>query len=253
MKKLFALLLALVMCLSLTACGDKSPTGNEQGSNPSHDDDNALHAQELTDILCAAEWHCRDWDSVLYFSADGTVRFHYSKNEEDGNYAWQYSSYLNSFSEYQAILQHDPEFSDSYGVYIGSMDRYGQILLGRNDDGSYKMYFNGKFWDPVTEDNSTQAALYLPYVGKWVCDENYWVVVNADGTLIYNGDTFTPEYIQIYGGIGAVVPEASYSYRGGTEIYTNKGCVFVWGLTDRFGDGVMVGDHDGRQFILQGE
>ena len=56
-----------------------------------------------------------------------------------------------------------------------------------------------------------------------------------------------------FGGIGAVVPEATYSYKGGTEIHTGKGCIFVWGLTDRFGEGVMVGDHDGRQFILQGE
>lgn len=149
MKRLLALLLTAALMLSLTACGENALTDGNQNDPQSGSEDNIRYAQELTDILCAAEWHCRDWDSVLYFSADGTVRFHYSKNEEDGNYAWQYSSYLNSFSEYQAILQHDPEFSDSFGVYIGSMDRYGQILLGRNDDGSYKMYFNGKFWDPV--------------------------------------------------------------------------------------------------------
>ena len=150
MKKFFALLLAAVMCLLLAACGGGT-TDNGQDAAPNHDDNNsALYAQELSDILCATEWHCRDWDSVLYFSEDGTVRFHYGNDEEDGSYTWEYSSYLNSFSEFQAIIQHDPEFSEAYGVYIGSMERYGQILLGRNDDGSYKMYFNGKLWDPVT-------------------------------------------------------------------------------------------------------
>ena len=149
MKKMLALLLAAVMCLLLAACGGGT-TDNGQDAAPNHDDNSALYAQELSDILCATEWHCRDWDSVLYFNADGTVRFHYNNDEEDGNYTWEYSSYLNSFSEFQAIIQHDPEFSEAYGVYIGSMERYGQILLGRNDDGSYKMYFNGKLWDPVT-------------------------------------------------------------------------------------------------------
>ena len=252
MKKLFAFLLTLMMCLCLAACGGDAPENNTPSPDNTPANDDAQRAAELAAILCGSVWDNRDWDSELYFNEDGTVRFHYGPNEEDGSYTWEYSSYLNSFSEYQAILQHDPEFSQAYGVYIGSMERYGQILLGCNDDGSYKMYFNGKFWDPVAEGGSAEAALHLPYVGKWVCNENYWVIVNEDGTLVYNGDTFSPEYIQIYGGIGAVVPEASYSYRGGTEIYTNKGCVFVWGLTDRFGEGVMVGDHDGRQFILQG-
>lgn len=220
MKKFFALLLAAVMCLALVSCGN-----NPSGNTNQEEADTSRHAQEFKELLCSSEWYCRGGDSILYFSQDGTVHFHYGNTEEDGNHTWQYSSYLNSFSEYQAAIQHDPEFSDSYGVYIGSMEHYGQILLGCNDDGSYKMYFNGKLWDHTAPVET--SALYSPYVGKWVCDENYWVVVNEDGTLIYNGETFTPEYIEIYGGIGAVVKNATYTYLGGTETYTGTGCVFI--------------------------
>ena len=151
MKKLLAMLLALVMCLSLPACGG-TPSTPDEGSqgNPQNDNtDDAHHAQEFTDILCSVDWDCRDWDSVLHFNVDGTVRFHYGKNEEDGIRTWEFDSYLNSFDEFTAMLQHDPEFSEKYGVYCGSMEQYGQILLGCNEDGSYKMYFNGKFWDPA--------------------------------------------------------------------------------------------------------
>lgn len=149
MKKFFVLLLAAIMCAILAACGGDTPGSNEQNDPQSENGDNARYAQEFADILLSANWDNRDWDSVLYFNEDGTVRFHYGKNEEDGIRTWEYSTYLNSFAEFTGMLQHDPEFSDKYGVYCGKMEQYGQILLGCNEDGSYKMYFNGKFWDPV--------------------------------------------------------------------------------------------------------
>ena len=149
MKRLLTLLLTAALMLSLTACGENAPTDGNQNDPQSGSEDNIRYAQEFTDILCTNDWVCREGDSVLSFNADRTVRFHYGNNEEDGIRAWEYDTYLNSFDDYTAMLQHDPEFSEKFGVYCGSMEQYGQILLGCNEDGSYKMYFNGKFWDPA--------------------------------------------------------------------------------------------------------
>lgn len=149
MKRLLALLLTAALMLSLTACGENAPTDGNQNDPQSGSEDNIRYAQEFTDILCTNDWVCREGDSVLSFNADRTVRFHYGNNEEDGIRAWEYDTYLNSFDDYTAMLQHDPEFSEKFGVYCGSMEQYGQILVGFNDDGSYKMYFNGRFWDPA--------------------------------------------------------------------------------------------------------
>jgi len=82
--------------------------------------------------------------------------------------------------------------------------------------------------------------------------------VNEDGSLIYNDEEYTPAYFEMGGGVAVYLEEAEYTYYAGMdkngEVYiTTKGCVFVWGLTDRFGEGVMVGDHDGRHFLLQTE
>lgn len=149
MKRLLALLLTAALMLSLTACGEIAPTDGNQNDPQSGSEDNIRYAQEFTDILCTNDWVCREGDSVLSFNADRTVRFHYGNNEEDGIRAWEYDTYLNSFDDYTAMLQHDPEFSEKFGVYCGSMEQYGQILVGFNDDGSDKMYFNGRFWDPA--------------------------------------------------------------------------------------------------------
>ena len=149
MKRLLALLLTAALMLSLTACGENAPTDGNQNDPQSGSEDNIRYAQEFTDILCTNDWVCREGDSVLSFNADRTVRFHYGNNEEDGIRAWEYDTYLNSFDDYTAMLQHDPEFSEKFGVYCGSMEQYGQILVGFNDDGSDKMYFNGRFWDPA--------------------------------------------------------------------------------------------------------
>lgn len=149
MKRLLALLLTAALMLSLTACGENAPTDGNQNDPQSGSEDNIRYAQEFTDILCTNDWVCREGDSVLSFNADRTVRFHYGNNEEDGIRAWEYDTYLNSFDDYTAMLQHDPEFSEKFGVYCGSMEQYGQILVGFNDDGSDKMYFNGRFWGPA--------------------------------------------------------------------------------------------------------
>ena len=78
------------------------------------------------------------------------------KISEDGTFTWStneskvlelaYEAYLNSFDEYQPLIQHDPEFSNDYGVHIIRVKDYGDMLVGQGDDGSYKFYFWGQKW-----------------------------------------------------------------------------------------------------------
>jgi hypothetical protein len=103
--------------------------------------------------------------------------------------------------------------------------------------------------EPTEE--SVEEALYTPFIGKWECSDGYYVIVNGDGTIVYNDAEYIPEYLTYADGVAAVVYDAPYTYANGTQ--TSTGCVFVWGLTERFGEGVMIGDHDGRHFILQTE
>ena len=109
---------------------------------------------------------------------------------------------------------------------------------------------------PTQPTEKDVESLYTPYVGKWVCSDEYYVIVNEDGTVIYNDVEYTPEYFEMGDGVAVHLENAEYTYYAGMdengEVYiTAKGCVFVWGLTERFGEGVMVGNHDGRRYILQ--
>ena len=114
----------------------------------------------------------------------------------------------------------------------------GTISITRTETSNYKEVFKGeqKIDLPIAEDPD---LMYVPYIGKWVCSNGDTMIVNEDGTLIYNNTEYSPEYIKAYGGIGVALQDVSD--------------VFVWGLVDRFGDGVMVSARDGRQFILQAE
>ena len=111
---------------------------------------------------------------------------------------------------------------------------------------------------PPEETEEQGESLYMPYIGKWVCSDGYYVIVNENGTVVYNDVEYTPEYFVYGDGVAVYLEDAEYTYYAGMdengEVYiTAKGCVFVWGLTEQFGEGVMVGDHDGRHFALQAE
>ena len=114
----------------------------------------------------------------------------------------------------------------------------GTISITSSEGSNYKEVFEGeKIIDlPIAEDPD---LIYVPYIGKWVCSNGDTVIINEDGTLIYNDTEYSPEYIKVYGGVGVALQDV--------------GDLFVWGLTEKFGEGVMVSDRDGRKFILEVE
>lgn len=83
---------------------------------------------------------------------------------EDGTYTWilghdspnkqlelSYRIYLESFTDYSMMIQHDPEFSDEYGVHVISVAGYGDLLVGQDVDGNYRLYFWGQKFTKVEE------------------------------------------------------------------------------------------------------
>ena len=73
MKKIFAMLLAVLLCLSLAACGGKEPAVNP-GSDVQQND-GGEQAPALEEILCTSEWYYVGLRTPagLVFNADGTI------------------------------------------------------------------------------------------------------------------------------------------------------------------------------------
>lgn len=69
MKKIFALLLAALLCLSLTACGEKTT------DEPQQNEDGDEKVPTLEEILCTSEWYYVGLRTPigLIFNADGTT------------------------------------------------------------------------------------------------------------------------------------------------------------------------------------
>lgn len=191
MKRFLALLLSALL-ISLCACSEEKVNINSKNNNS---DDVAYHIkEEFNQIVTDYVWKCVDQSWELEFNEDNTVIWR-SKSEEN-TYTWEFSSYLNSMSEYTAAIQHDPEFSESYGVYVGAIKDRGQILLGVDKtDNSYKMYFSGKFWR-IKEDVGANHPQLKYVIGKWEYKENDSaecdvpfdnITIKEDGTCLIDG------------------------------------------------------------------
>ena len=89
---------------------------------------------------------------------------------------------------------------------------------------------------PTAEDPD---LMYVPYIGKWVASNGDTVIINEDGTLIFNDAEYAPKYFKMSGGVAVHLQDI--------------GELFVWGLTEQFGEGVMFADRGGRLFTLQVE
>ena len=189
MKKFLALILAIIMLLSLCACGKENTVSSSEAVASSNNN----YALELSKLLCDYNWKCVDMPWELEFKDDNTGIW---KMNEEKTYTWEFSSYLNSMSDYTAMLQHDPEFSENHGVYVASIKEKGQLLLGVDKtDNSYKIYFHGKFWRIKDELQANHPQLKY-VIGKWEYKENDSaecdvpfdnITIKEDGSCLVDG------------------------------------------------------------------
>ena len=152
MKKLIALLLALVMCLSLCACGkenDTSPTTEESSLALDTTTENEMtapsdYASEFADILCSDKWILEDGSDELTFNANGT--FSWISDEGIEDWTWSFGAYYNSFSDFPLAVSGD--FSEEYCIYLGQAREAGldDIVVGYTKEESLIMYFGNKAW-----------------------------------------------------------------------------------------------------------
>lgn len=170
MKKVIALLLALVMCLSLCACGEKNDTSStteesitHQGINmenettPTPDTNTEIettptpdYASEFADMLCSGKWVSKATGEELVFNADGTCTWFSDEGNKEWN--WCYYSYYDSVLDIPIPVA--AAFSKDSGVYWGEFpnadkkDYHGHdgMMIGYNEEGTLVMGFDAQSW-----------------------------------------------------------------------------------------------------------
>ena len=223
MKKIFAILLVVIICLSLVGCGTPAP---DNGTS-------AEKAQEFYSLM-VGKWEDTEGDLEVTFYNDKTMLFVVKLSGNSYTYTWDFTRYMDSMREYTLAIQDNPDFSEDYGVYLGrEITRMADMLVGYNDDGTVKMYYYGKFWNKVEGDipnlkptstpSSTPAATPTPtptpaptptpdpkkeafmalmpkMYGEWLVLDRDEVeiaekfTINEDGSFIYGDRNLTWEY-----------------------------------------------------------
>ena len=139
MKRVILLILCMVL---LCGCSAKETQPNTDTS----DTDQTTVSYTVGDVTreLVGKWvpHGMSW--TMEITEDGT--YTWDLNAESKTLELTYRTYLNSFAEYGAAIQHDPEFSSAYGVHVISVNGYGDMLVGQGEDGNYKFYFWGQKW-----------------------------------------------------------------------------------------------------------
>ena len=287
MKKTISLLLALVMCLFLCACsgGKDTPEITETPATTQNTAPVETKPQYTTVEITIENWqdyfefahfyipHMNAFGEVEGFGFETRLYLKDGYQANDVNIAIEYSNVMESVAyeanpENGTITFGEPDgklwgvTKQTEDVAITSLPYcfptaggrsetsviiqtnyevlriQGTINITTGEGSNYKEIFEGEMEIdlPAAEDPD---LMYVPYIGKWVASNGDTVIIHEDGTLIYNDTEYSPEYINIYGGVGVALQDV--------------GEVFVWGLADKFGEGVMISDRDGRQFILQVE
>lgn len=147
MKKLIALLLAAVMCLSLAACGggnDTPSTSDNNANNTSQETENSTtdntdFASKLTQLLCEKNvWygmrHGKGGEEEFTFFEDGHFELNGSSN------TWEFKEYHKDATDYLAscaAFQTTPDYDAARGLYVTD-----QFLLGYDTDGNLLLYWN---------------------------------------------------------------------------------------------------------------
>ncbi len=148
MKKLMAVLLAMVMSVSLVACGGRNinPSTNEGGETKTTQEneisttDNTDYANELNQILCASVWygmrHGEGSEEEFTFFDDG----HFEK--DGSSFTWEFEKYHKDATEFLTnnAFQTTPNYDAARGLYVTD-----QFLLGYDTDGNLLLYWRDYF------------------------------------------------------------------------------------------------------------
>lgn len=158
MKKAVSILLVLVMCLSLCACGEKNDVSSTAEESVKTTDTNAEnetdpspdYASEFADMLSSGKWVGEATGEELVFNADGTCTW--LSDEGNKEWTWCYYSYYDSFLDIPIPVA--AAFSEDSGVYWGEFpnadkkDYHGHdgMMIGYNEEGTLVMSFDGQPW-----------------------------------------------------------------------------------------------------------
>lgn len=177
MKKIFALLLALLMLLSLAACGEEKPvieneepviSGEEDIEDPAVDGEVTLHENTYFSVVYdeAAGWSIAE-DDVYTYETGGNVYVRildeegstehvvYINAEEEDAEAFRRSLYVNGFDA-KAYAEGALETVDVGGQPMLYVDQYdGRFFFGRNEAAGVYYTIDASDW----EDPRVQALV----------------------------------------------------------------------------------------------
>lgn len=135
MRKIIAMFLAIILCLSLTACGGEKET---QPGQPAINTE--LHMQKLTELLCSNDgvWfgkqHGKGLECEFRFFDDG----HYEFNNK--SLTWGDGTFYDSEDAEKRLdgynFETNPNFDYSKGLYSGPC-----AFIGYNEDGRAVIYY----------------------------------------------------------------------------------------------------------------
>ena len=153
MKRLFALIVATVMCFVLCACDKENDTAsaaeefvNTENKSVSTSD----YASVLTDMLCSGKWVGESTGEKLIFNADGTCTWF----SDEGNKEWTWCYYTHYDSSFDIPIPVAAAFSKDSSVYWGEFpdvdvsEYHGHdgMMIGYNEEGTLIMSFDGQSW-----------------------------------------------------------------------------------------------------------
>lgn len=180
MKKLLALLLALVMCLALFACAD-------QGASSGGDDDDGEGTKKPSSSSNAAvgTWILESGDEnapfTITFDAEGTCKF--STGE---TYTWKKKLNKDSSDALNLLLKEEDE--TVYNVWVYSQDDGTKSLELDNGTESLLAFYR-------TQNLTPDSDLLSLVMGEWYADPDYdfqgTVTFSEDGTCSVKDETMS--------------------------------------------------------------
>lgn len=170
MKKLIALILALVSCLSLCACGS--------GSSP------AAKATEIIPLTPVSvgdfEFTVAQYKYISKIPSDGGSVLIQGFLEETGNYV-QIDFNIKYTGKTEKVVEHlGSFFSLEYGDGFVITDRAGLFVDSRRGSGWINVYANEHF-QPLSEGKSCRYYFAIPAEVKANTEEPLLFVIDIDG------------------------------------------------------------------------